>query len=392
MRIERIDVYVTDLPQRLQRQVSSGAYDTGAGGTLLGKPVLVRVEAEGVVGYGQIRPITPGHFLPDTVHSVVGAIVDIYGPRLLGRRVSDIAGLWSEFDRVLPGNVNARAAIDHALHDALGKALGVPAYVILGGLCQTRIPLEWSVSMAPTREAMVEDARRAVVEHGMRVLCLKAGGRDGWRADVENFAAVRAAVGDDVVVGVDPNCGWSVPDAVRAVRAMASYGLGYVEQPTERRDLGGLRRVRNAAEGIPVMADEGVITLADAHALVAADAVDVFCVKLYKMGGLHQAKKVAAVAEAANIRVNIGGLAVFSQLEAAAGAHFYASTPERLVMPAAEFIFGLGILGPDPIAPAMDLRASGGYVEPPSAPGLGVTIDEAAVARHSLRHEVVRPL
>lgn len=391
MRVERVDVYVTDLPQRLQRQVSTGAYDTGPAGNMLGKPVLVRIAAEGVVGYGQIRPITPGHFLPDTVHSVVGAIVDIYGPRLLGRDVADIGGLWSEFDRVLPGNVNARAAIDHALHDALGKALGVPAYALLGGLCQPRIPLEWSVSMAASREAMVEDAARAVAEHKMRVLCLKAGGRGGWRADVENFAAVRKAVGDDVVVGVDPNCGWSVPDAIRAVRAMETYGLGYVEQPTERHDLRGLRRVRDSAHGIPVMADEGVMTLADARALIAADAVDVFCVKLYKMGGLHQAKKIAAVAEAANIRVNIGGLAVFSQLEAAAGAHYYASTPASLVMPAAEFIFGLGILGPDPIAPAMDLRACDGHVEISGAPGLGVTIDDAAVERHALRHEVVRP-
>ena len=68
---------------RLQREISSGSYDTGAAGALLGKPVLVAIHADGVTGYGQIRPISPGHFMPDTVHSMVGAIAEVYGPRLI---------------------------------------------------------------------------------------------------------------------------------------------------------------------------------------------------------------------------------------------------------------------------------------------------------------------
>ena len=68
MAIDRIEVLVTDFPIRLQRETSSGAYDTGASGTLLGKPVLVKIHADGVTGYGQIRPISPGiHARP--VHS-----------------------------------------------------------------------------------------------------------------------------------------------------------------------------------------------------------------------------------------------------------------------------------------------------------------------------------
>jgi L-alanine-DL-glutamate epimerase-like enolase superfamily enzyme len=131
------------------------------------------------------------------------------------------------------------------------------------------------------------------------------------------------------------------------------------------------------------------MTLGDAHGLARAEAVDAFCVKLYKMGGLRSAKKIAAVAEAAGIQLNVGGLAVQSQLEAAAGAHFYASTPERLIMPAAEFIFGLGVLGPDPLVPETDFRIKDGHVAPPSGPGLGVVVDEQAVKRHTLKREVV---
>ncbi|HEY7658035.1 MAG TPA: enolase C-terminal domain-like protein [Burkholderiales bacterium] len=388
--IDRIEVLVTDLPQRLQRETSSGAYDTGAPGTLLGKPVLAKIHADGVTGYGQIRPISPGHFMPDTVHSMVGAITEVYGPRLIGKDLLDTESILALFDRALPANMNARAALDHALHDAIGKALKLPVHKLLGGLCQPRIPLEWSVSMAADPARMVADAERAMRQFGIRVLCLKAGGNGGWRRDVENFITVRKAVGADVTIGVDPNEGWTVSEAIRAVHALAPHRLDYLEQPVKRQDIAGMAAVRRELAGVPLMADEGVMTLGDAWALAKAEAVDVFCVKLYKMGGLRAAKKIAAVAEAAGIQVNVGGLAVHSQLEAAAGAHFYASTPERLIMPAAEFIFGLGVLGPDPLVPETDFVIRDGHVTPPSRPGLGIAVDERAVERHTLKREVVK--
>ena len=390
MAIDRIEVVVTDLTIRLQRETSSGPYDTGPSGTLLGKPVLVKIHADGVTGYGQIRPISPGHFMPDTVHSMVGAITDIYGPRLIGRDLLDTEAVLALFDQALPANMNARAALDHALHDAIGKALKLPAYKLLGGLCQESIPLEWSVSMAADPGKMVEDAERAMRQFGIRVLCLKAGGKGGWRRDVENFIAVRKAVGGDAVIGVDPNEGWTVSETIRAVHELAPHRLDYLEQPVKRQNIGGMAAIRRELEGVPLMADEGVMTLGDAWALAKAEAVDVFCVKLYKMGGLRAAKKIAAVAEAAGIQLNIGGLAVLSQLEAAAGAHFYASCPERQVMPAAEFVFGLGVLGPDPLVPDTDFVIKDGHVAPPSRPGLGIPVDERAVERYALKREVVK--
>lgn len=390
MGIERIEVLVTDLPIRLQRELSSGAYDTGASGTLLGKPVLVKVHADGVTGYGQIRPISPGHFIPDTVHSMVGAITDVYGPRLIGRDVLDYEATLAMFDQALPMNMNARAAIDHALHDAAGKMLKLPAYKLLGGLCQALIPLEWSVSMAADEAKMIEDAETAMKKFGIRVLCLKAGGKRGWQRDVKNFIAVRKAIGPEPVLGIDPNEGWTVSETLRVMRELEPYRVDYLEQPVRRQNIAGMAAIRRDIGGVPLMADEGVMTLADAYALAKADAVDAFCVKLYKMGGLRAAKKIAAVAEASGIQLNIGGLAVLSQLEAAAGAHFYASSPERHVMPAAEFIFGLGILGADPLVPETDFTIKDGHVAPPSRPGLGIAVDERAVERNTLKKEVVK--
>src|SRR3546814_494257 len=104
---------------------------------------------------------------------------------------------------------------------------------------------------------------------------------------------------------------------------------------------------------------------------------------------LTPARKIAAVSEAANVKINCGGLAVLSQLEAAAGAHFYASRPAEHVMPAGEFIFGLGIIGPDPLVGDTDFTIRDGHVRPPSGPGFGVTIDEVALERLTLCKEVV---
>jgi muconate cycloisomerase len=68
--IERIEIRIVELPARLKRTFSSGSYDTGPAGRLLGKPVFVSIYGGGVVGHGQIRPISPGHFVADTAESV----------------------------------------------------------------------------------------------------------------------------------------------------------------------------------------------------------------------------------------------------------------------------------------------------------------------------------
>jgi len=387
--IDRIEIFVTALSERVQRVFSSGAYDTGPAERLLGKPVLVKVYADGVVGCGQIRPISPGHFVSDTTQSAVAAIKEIYGPALLGKSIFDIESINEAFDLRLAGNPAARAVLDIAIRDAIGKALKTPLYTLIGGCCQPRIPLEWSVSMADDVATMIEEAKRAVEQFGIRVLCLKMADRRGWRRDVANFEAVRKAVGEDVMIGIDPNTGWTLADALSAIREIRKLGLGYIEQPIERRDLKGMAEIRRAAGGVPVMADEGIFTLQDAYALAEARAVDAFCIKLYKLGGITPAKKIAAVAEAANIQINCGGLAVQSQLEAAAGAHFYASTPASRMLGAAEFVLGLNATARDPICPDSDFVLRDGHVEVPRGPGLGVIVDEALLKKNTLMQERV---
>ena len=124
--IERIDVVVTDFTGRVTRMRSKGSYDTGEGGSLLGKPVLVRVHAGGFTGFGQIRPLAPHHSMNETYASIMTAICEVYGPRLIGRRVMDFQGNQALMQQLGPTNWNARAAVDHALYDLAGKLLGCP--------------------------------------------------------------------------------------------------------------------------------------------------------------------------------------------------------------------------------------------------------------------------
>jgi muconate cycloisomerase len=260
---------------------------------------------------------------------------------------------------------------------------------LIGGCCQPTIPLEWSVSLADDVGTIVAEATRAVEEFNIKVLCIKAADRRGWRQDVKHFEAVRKAVGPDITIGVDPNTGWTLSDSLLAIHALKPMDLGYIEQPVARRDLRGLAEIRRQAQGIPVMADESLFTLQDAYALAEADAVDAYCIKLYKVGGITPARKIGAVGEASGIMLNIGGLAVQSQLEAAAGAHFYASTPVKRMMGAGEFLFGLNATAPDPLVPETDFVVKNGCVDVPTGPGLGVTIDEAALAKMTLHRETV---
>ena len=389
MKVERVEIFITQLSQRLQRIFSSGVYDTGPADSLLGKHVLVKIHAGGVTGIAQVRPISPGHFVADTAPSVFSAIKEVYGPALIGQSIFDFETINAIFDNRLAGNPAARSVLDIALHDAAGKALNTPVYNLLGGCCQPHIPLEWSVSMAEDVGVVIAEAKRAVDEFGIRVLCLKMADRRGWRYDVLVFEAVRKAVGDDVMIGIDPNTGWTLADSLCAIEAIRPLGLGYIEQPIERRDLGGMAEIRRAANGVPVMADEGVFTVQDAFAHAQARACDAFCIKLYKMGGMTNAKKIAAIGEASNVRVNCGGLSVQSQLDAAASAHFYAATPAARTMGAAEFTFGLNATAKDPLCPDSDFKIKNGHVDVPTGPGLGVTIDEALLKKNTLLHEII---
>ncbi|MBI4329706.1 MAG: hypothetical protein HY673_00310 [Chloroflexi bacterium] len=380
MKITKLEVILLGVGIRFARTNARGVI------TKPGTPskiVLLKLHTdEGVTGTGSVRPNQPTQ--PENPQSTIAAIKDYFGPAILGEDPFDIEKILAKCDRLLPGNSFPKMAIDLALHDVMGKAMGVPVYKLLGGLYWDSIPLEWSLGMNPTDE-MVREATGAVEKYGVKYVCVKVAGPAGWKQDVKNVAAVRAALGDGIALGIDANELYSPAVAVKAIRKMEEYDLYYVEQPVPRWDLAGMARVRHAVE-TPIMADEGVFTLQEAVGNIQAGAVDILCLKLPKHGGLHRAKKIAAVGEAFHVPVNLGAYGD-SGVGAAAAAHFYAST--RNMFPAAEFIGDLANLEHDLLTEETKFVIKDGSTVVPKRPGLGVEVDEKAVAKYTLDKWVV---
>src|SRR5260370_35456549 len=109
--------------------------------------------------------VAPDHWMPDTYATMISRIKRVCGAGLIGQRIFDVEGIHALFDHLAPANYMPRAAIDAALYDAIGKATNQPAYNVIGGLAQPRIPLEWSSSSAPDPKTIWADAKRALNEY-----------------------------------------------------------------------------------------------------------------------------------------------------------------------------------------------------------------------------------
>lgn len=205
------------------------------------------------------------------------------------------------------GSAAARAAIDLALHDELGKRLGQPLYCLLG-LDPGQAPLtSFTISMDEP-SIMAERARAS----GLPILKIKLGGAD----DEKVIAAIRQAT--TARLRVDANAGWSRERAAALIPRLAEYGLEFVEQPLPVGDIEGLRWLRGKKLGAPIFADENIKTAKDVAA--HAGAVDGVVIKLMKSGGIREALRAIHVARALDMQVMIGCM-VETTLGVTAAAH-----------------------------------------------------------------------
>src|SRR5438128_6360072 len=154
------------------------------------------------------------------------------------------------------GNPSARAAVEMALWDLNGKALGVPVHRLLGGRVRESVPLSWSLAVE-SPDAEVAEAREKVAL-GHRIFKIKTAAHPVAH-DVERVRRLREAVGPDVSLRVDANQGWDRATALQAIRALEPYGLDFVEQPVARWDREGLAEIARAVK-VPIMADEACLS------------------------------------------------------------------------------------------------------------------------------------
>ncbi len=381
--IDEVEIIPLDLLPGLRRILPTGPIQYGETG-MVGRSVLVAVRAGGLTGWGQIRPVNP--FQADTSSSAVAVLQDYYAPLAVGRSAWHRAAILRDMERKLPPNSAAMAMFDVALHDLLGKAMGMPVHALLGGACKEEIPLEWSVGAGPVNQ-MVAEAEEAYAKFKAPYICFKAGPALKHDENVETLRAVRKSLGDGPGLALDANGSLRPREAIRMALALKDVALSYFEQPVLRDDHAGMKRVRDYG-GVPVMADETVYSPQDAMKTLQAELADVLCVKLYKAGGLWRGRQIALIAEGAGVDVNCAGTANGSHLEALAAAHFSAAVPNHAF--GAEFTMGLPEAAEDPIAPDPVIPVKDGVCPVPDGPGLGAVVNEKAVEKHAIARYVVK--
>src|SRR5882762_4218674 len=200
--------------------------------------VFVRLETgDGLVGWGEAACLGGPTWSEESSESVAATIERYIAPWLVGREAGEIEPLARELARRVQGNPFARAAVEMALWDLNGKALGVPVHRLLGGRVRDRVPLSWSLAVA-NPEAELEEAREKVAL-GHRIFKIKTAAHPVAH-DAERVRRIREAVGPGVALRVDANQGWDRPTALSAIRALEPYGLDFIEQPLPRWDLDGM--------------------------------------------------------------------------------------------------------------------------------------------------------
>src|SRR5262249_23984678 len=241
-------------------------------------------------------------------------------PRLVGDDAAGLEALAREMAKRVQGNPFARAAVEMALWDLNGRALGVPVHRLLGGRLRDRVPLSWSLAVADP-EAEVDEAR-AKAARGHRIFKIKTAARP-VAEDIERIRRLREALGPGISLRVDANQGWDRPTALRAIRALEPYCVDFVEQPVPRWDLEGMAEIGRRVE-VPIMADESCFSPQDALAIARLGGVSILGLKLTKSAGVIGSMTIARIAEAAGLTCYVGGM-IERSLGTAADLHVAAS-------------------------------------------------------------------
>ncbi|MGW6461165.1 mandelate racemase/muconate lactonizing enzyme family protein [Streptomyces sp. NPDC055078] len=354
MRIASIRTRVVSAPYVRPFVISSGTSSD-----LVSLVVEVTTD-DGLTGYGEVSPMTA--YTGDTLAGVRAAVTEHVGPALLGRDPRDMAGAHTAMDTAIRGQRLAKAALDLALHDLAGLAAGWPVHFLLGGRVREHVPTTWVVGLGTLDEMTAE----AVVYAAKGFPHIKVKGGVDPAADIALIRAVRAVLPAGTELSLDANEGYGPTVAARALTLMAEAGLDLVEQPLPRWDLDGMAALRGKV-GVRVIADESVHSLHDALEIVRRGAADVLNIKILKVGGLHPARQIAAIAAAAGLAVKIGSMPELGVATLAA-VHLAAALPHATV--AADLVGPL-MVREEPLAPTAFASADTGRVRVPTRPGLG---------------------
>ena len=347
--------------------------------------VIVRMYSDnGFCGLGESDPLAG--FSAESVESVMAAIRNYVGPAVMGMDPGNLAALHMKMDAAMLEAPFAKAAIDVAAHDLLGRALGVPVYQLLGGRVRDQIPMVWAIGGGKP-EANVQEALERV-EEGYGTLHVKLGAYSP-EEDVARIKAVREAVGDDVFIMADANQAWDRSTAIRVVRQLEPFNLSMIEQPVPHWDLESMAKIQ-AAVDTPISADESLHSIHAAVELVRRNAAQAFSLKTGKCGGLFRTRQIASILEAAGLPCFVNSM-IETGISVAASLHLAASVPNLIQ---SDKRHGHALMSNLRLKEDILVDGSFSYdgrdiIVPQNCVGLGVTLDEERFERRTLERFVL---
>ncbi|MBL1229567.1 dipeptide epimerase [Enterococcus sp. BWB1-3] len=277
---------------------------------------VIEIETdEGIIGYGEGSPgiLITGETLDGTTECI-----KMFSQQLIGTDPTDIEKVHSIMNKIAAHAPSAKAAIDLACYDLLGKKTSMPVYKLVGGY-DSAVETDMTVGIN-SPEIMSKNAKRAVSQ-GFSVLKVKVG--TGMTSDIERIKAIREAVGNQIKLRLDANQAWGAKEALQMIEKLSEYNIELIEQPVKYHDIEGLAYVRTHSP-VPIMSDESCFNAVEALRLIEKRAVDIVNIKLMKCGGIYEALKIVNICEAAGIECMIGCMIEESNIGVTAAAHLAA--------------------------------------------------------------------
>jgi D-galactarolactone cycloisomerase len=355
--------------------------------------LLVKIETDdGLFGWGE-----GGHYGPS--EPVATCIDRVLAPKLLGQDPRPRGKIWNDLyaysrDFGQKGTyIEAISAIDIALWDIAGKALGVPVCQLLGGPVRDTVPayatgcyyvagkhLDYQADIP-----QVEAEARSYVDAGFRILKTKVGLLEVDH-DLKRIAAIRAAIGPDIALLVDANHAYNVPSAIRMGKGLEQLDVRWFEEPVTPEDRDGYRRVRQALS-LAITGGECEFTRFGFRDLIATGCVDVAQPDIGAAGGLSEWQKITALGEAFGVwvvpHVWGSGVALATALHALAALPLFPHTAHAIPLqnePVVEFDRTHNPLRDDLLAQKFELID--GRLNVPQGPGLGIEVQEHVLAEY----------
>ena len=267
---------------------------------------------------------------------------------ILGDDPFQLEAINDRLDKLYAFNYSAKSAIDMALHDLVGKKLGIPVYQYYGITPRADLPTSYTISISDP-DSMKKQTEEAEGYHVYKV-------KVGVPGDIEMVAAVRDAT--KARIRVDANEGWTLKDAIGRIKELEKLDIEFVEQPLHRDDFEGFRILRSKVD-MPIIADEGVFRACDIPKYVGL--VDGINIKLSKSGGIREAFKMINVARAHKMKVMIGCM-----VETSVGISAAAQITSLVDYADLD---GNILINDDPYK---GVTVENGYLKLPDGPGLGV--------------------